>query len=188
MERLNPNDIESMSVLKDASAAIYGSRAANGVILITTKRGKSGKPTLSYTFNQGWAQPTVIPKLTDAVEYGILRNELAVYENSLPPGQWKAAYDALISTGTYTRPDNNAVINSPTGFFPDDMQKYRDGSDPWGHPNTNWFDATFKKWSPQRATMFNFRGSENVKYLGSWVTRTRMRIIKILLQAISSTT
>ncbi|MCH5683903.1 TonB-dependent receptor plug domain-containing protein [Niabella sp. W65] len=149
MERLNPNDIESMSVLKDASAAIYGSRAANGVILITTKRGKSGKPTLSYTFNQGWAQPTVIPKLTDAVEYGILRNELAVYENSLPPGQWKAAYDALISTGTYTRPDNNAVINSPTGFFPDDMQKYRDGSDPWGHPNTNWFDATFKKWSPQ---------------------------------------
>ena len=84
MERLNPNDIESMSVLKDASAAIYGSRAANGVILITTKRGKSGKPALSYTFNQGWAQPTVIPELADAVEYGTIRNELAVYENSLP--------------------------------------------------------------------------------------------------------
>ncbi len=168
MERLNPNDIESMSVLKDASAAIYGSRAANGVILITTKRGKSGKPSLSYTFNQGWAQPTVIPKLTDAVEYGILRNELTVYENSLPPDQWKAAYDALINTGTYTRPDNNAVINSPTGFFPEDMQKYRDGSDPWGHPNTDWFDATFKKWSPQSRHYVQLSGgSENVKYLGS---------------------
>src|SRR5690606_16231068 len=55
--RLNPNDIENISVLKDASAAIYGSRAANGVILITTKRGQSGKPQLTYSFNQGWAQP-----------------------------------------------------------------------------------------------------------------------------------
>ncbi|MCH5598521.1 SusC/RagA family TonB-linked outer membrane protein [Niabella ginsengisoli] len=168
MERLNPNDIESMSVLKDASAAIYGSRAANGVILITTKRGKSGKPMLSYTFNQGWAQPTVIPKLTDAVEYGTLRNELAIYESSVPPAQWKTAYDALINTGTYTNPDNNAVINSPTGFFPEDMQKYRDGSDPWGHPNTDWFDATFKNWSPQSRHYVQLSGgSENVKYLGS---------------------
>ena len=49
LERLNPADIESMSVLKDASAAIYGSRAANGVILVTTKHGRSGKPQLSYT-------------------------------------------------------------------------------------------------------------------------------------------
>jgi len=46
LERLNPADIESMSVLKDASAAIYGQRAANGVILITTRRGKTGKPKL----------------------------------------------------------------------------------------------------------------------------------------------
>lgn len=167
LERLNPNDIESMSVLKDASAAIYGSRAANGVILITTKRGKSGKPSLSYTFNQGWAQPTIIPEVTDAVEYGILRNELAVYEN-VPPAQWKAAYDALIATGTYKRTDNGATVNSPVGFSPDDMQKYRDGSDPWGHPNTNWFDATFKKWSPQvRHNIQLTGGSENIKYLGS---------------------
>src|SRR5690606_758877 len=50
LERLNPNDVESVSVLKDASAAIYGSRAANGVILITTKQGKSGKPQLSYDY------------------------------------------------------------------------------------------------------------------------------------------
>ena len=66
IDRLNPADIESISVLKDASAAIYGSRAANGVILVTTKRGKTGKPELSYSFNQGFAQPTVIPKMATA--------------------------------------------------------------------------------------------------------------------------
>ena len=52
LDRINPADIESISVLKDAAAAIYGSRAANGVILITTKRGKTGKPELSYSLNQ----------------------------------------------------------------------------------------------------------------------------------------
>ena len=49
LDRLNPNEIESISVLKDAAAAIYGSRAANGVILVTTKRGQAGKPTINYT-------------------------------------------------------------------------------------------------------------------------------------------
>jgi TonB-dependent SusC/RagA subfamily outer membrane receptor len=80
LERLNPADIETVSVLKDASAAIYGQRAANGVILITTKRGKSGKPTLSYDFNQGWAQATRIPKMMNVNQYGEVRNEIAVFE------------------------------------------------------------------------------------------------------------
>jgi len=56
--RLESQDIESVSILKDASAAIYGARAANGAVLVTTKRGKSGKPTATYSFNQGWSQPT----------------------------------------------------------------------------------------------------------------------------------
>ncbi|MDR1720031.1 MAG: TonB-dependent receptor [Dysgonamonadaceae bacterium] len=62
-ERLNPNDIESISVLKDASAAIYGSRAANGVILITTKHGKEGKPTIEYTGDYGLTAPTRVPEM-----------------------------------------------------------------------------------------------------------------------------
>lgn len=62
LERLDPNEIETMSVLKDASAAIYGARAANGVILITTKKGRAGKkPVFSYSFNQGWSKPTNLP-------------------------------------------------------------------------------------------------------------------------------
>ena len=69
LERIDPNDIESVSVLKDASAAIYGAQAANGVILITTKRGTKGKPVFSFTFNQGFAQPTRLPDMADAATY-----------------------------------------------------------------------------------------------------------------------
>ena len=167
LERLNPADIESVSVLKDAAAAIYGSRAANGVILITTRRGRSGKPELTYNFNQGWAQPTRIPEMADAIEYGNLRNELAVFEN-VPVSQWQAAWNALRETGTYVRTDNGATVTSPVGFFPDDMEKYRDGSDPWGHPNTDWFGDALKTWSPQsRHNLQVNGGTESVKYFGS---------------------
>ena len=167
LDRINPADIESMSVLKDASAAIYGARAANGVILITTKHGKSGKPRLSYDFNQGWAQPTRIPEMSDAVEYGTIRNESQIFEN-VPADQWDAAWQALTTTGTYTRTDNGAEVKSPAGFTPEDMQKYKDGSDPWGHPNTDWFGDALKKWSPQQKHNVQVSGgSENVKYFAS---------------------
>ncbi len=72
---INPEDIESISVLKDASAAIYGARAANGVILITTKRGKAGKPTINYSFNEGLSQLTRVPEMADAVLYAEFVNE-----------------------------------------------------------------------------------------------------------------
>lgn len=114
-DRLNPNEIESVSVLKDASAAIYGSRAANGVILITTKRGKEGKPQITYTGNMGLAQPTRLPEMCDAVEYATLINEIKYYRGESP---------------TYTD---------------DDLRMFGDGSDPWGHPNTDWYDVGLKK-------------------------------------------
>jgi TonB-linked SusC/RagA family outer membrane protein len=66
ISRIDPNDIETITVLKDASAAIYGAQAANGVILITTKRGKTGKPTINYSFNQGFVSPTRKLELADA--------------------------------------------------------------------------------------------------------------------------
>ena len=66
ISRIDPNDIESITVLKDASAAIYGAQSGNGVILITTKRGKIGKPTISYSFNQGFVSPTRVVKMADA--------------------------------------------------------------------------------------------------------------------------
>ena len=58
LNRINPDEIESMSVLKDAAGAIYGSRSANGVILITTKRGKEGKPIVTFNGSYGYSSPT----------------------------------------------------------------------------------------------------------------------------------
>ncbi len=165
LDRINPADIETFSVLKDASAAIYGARAANGVILITTKRGKTGVPTLSYDFNQGWAQPTRIPSLMDAPQYATANNELVLF-NSVPADQWTAAWDAFKTTGTYTRTDNGATVKA--AYQPADIAKYADGTDPWGHPNTDWFGDALKTWSPQSKHNVQVSGgSENVRYLAS---------------------
>jgi TonB-linked outer membrane protein, SusC/RagA family len=168
LDRLNPADIENVSVLKDASAAIYGQRAANGVILITTRRGKTGKPRITYDFNQGWAQPSVVPKMMNVLEYGEVRNEIAVYDGVSDPAHWAEALAALQTTGSYTDPTNNKEIKSPNGFFPEDMVQYRDGSDPWGHPNVDWFGTVLKNWSPQQRHNLQINGgTDNLRYLVS---------------------
>jgi len=163
IDRINPRDIENISVLKDASAAIYGARAANGVILVTTRRGKTGKPQFSYTFNQGYSQPTVIPKLTNAAQFAEIRNELEIY--NLPVEEWSAAYTAINDKGSYNK-QGGGVLDAP--FKPEDIQKFKDGSDPWGHPNTDWYKATLKDWSPQQRHNLQINGgTEDVKYLMS---------------------
>ncbi|UZD21318.1 TonB-dependent receptor [Algoriphagus halophytocola] len=163
LERLNPNDIENISVLKDASAAIYGSRAANGVILVTTKRGTTGKPELTFQVNQGWAQPTRVPDLANAAQYASMLNDLSVYE--LPTEEWSAANAAYQQSGEYVRPDGS-LRSAP--YTPDELELYRNGSDPWHYPNTDWYGETLKTWSPQsRYNLQLVGGSENVKYLTS---------------------
>lgn len=133
--QINPNDIESISVLKDASAAIYGAQAANGVILITTKRGTLGKPVINYTFNQGFVQPTRLPELADAASYAEFTNEL------------------LNDQG------------QPDMFTPEEILKFRDGSDPAGYPNSDWIDATLKPYSLQNKQHLSVSGgNEAVKY------------------------
>jgi len=164
LERLLAVDIESVSVLKDASAAIYGARAANGVVLLTTKHGKVGKPQVSYTFNQGWAQPDRIPKMATATEYAAINNETTIYDN-VPPAEWAAAQSAFASAGQYTT-QAGSVVTAP--FQPGDIAKYANHSDPWGHPNTDWFKTTLKTWSPQvQHTLQVNGGSEAVRYLGT---------------------
>lgn len=139
LQRLDPNDIESVSVLKDASAAVYGSRAANGVILITTKRGKTGKPSISYSFNQGFASPTRLPRMADAATYAAMMNEIQYYNN--PTGGLNQFYTE------------------------DELQKFRDGSDPLNFPNTDWQKATLKKTALQHQHSLSVNGgSENVRY------------------------
>ncbi|WP_421942187.1 SusC/RagA family TonB-linked outer membrane protein [Pedobacter sp.] len=163
MERLNPNDIESVSVLKDASAAIYGSQAANGVILITTKLGKSGKPQFSYDFSYGLQQPTRIPKMANSPQYAEILNELNIFGSDLNPGEWPAAWNSFKTTGVYQSPTGK-TINA--AYTPDQIRKLADGSDPLRFPNTDWFDTTFQEWSPQQKHNVQINGGgEFVKYL-----------------------
>ncbi len=73
--RLDPNEISSVSILKDASAAIYGARAGNGVILITTKRGNDDKPTITYSGNVSFQEPTLLPQWVDSWKYAEMLRE-----------------------------------------------------------------------------------------------------------------
>jgi TonB-linked SusC/RagA family outer membrane protein len=110
MNDLNPSDIESVTVLKDAaSAAIYGSRAANGVILITTKKGKKGQVVTHYNFDIGKQAMTATPDFIDSWQASTLYNEALVNEGNAPKYS-----DAQI-------------------------QKFKDGSDPENYPNTDWY-------------------------------------------------
>jgi len=82
---LDPREVETISILKDASAtAVYGVRGANGVILITTRRGHSGKPVIDVTMEQTWQSPTRMPKMTNAYDYAVLRNQVET-QNGRPP-------------------------------------------------------------------------------------------------------
>ncbi|WP_205589860.1 SusC/RagA family TonB-linked outer membrane protein [Mucilaginibacter celer] len=142
LERLDPNDIESFSVLKDASAAIYGNRAANGVILITTKRGKTGKPTINYSYNQGFSSPTRLPKMADAATYAQIMNEISYDSN--PAGGLNQSYTA------------------------EQIQKFRDGSDPLNYPNTDWEKQTLKSYALQNQHSLSIAGgNDDVKYFVS---------------------
>lgn len=85
LSNLNPNDIESMDILKDASAtAIYGSRASAGVVLITTKRGKKGKTKVSYDVSASWTNPARLPQVLNADEFVMIKNEARVNASQAP--------------------------------------------------------------------------------------------------------
>lgn len=138
IDRLDPSDIENITVLKDASAAIYGAQAANGVILITTKRGASGKLQVDVNLNAGLTAPTVLPKMADAATYAQLINEIKHY------------------------------ANEDLRYTDEEIQKFKDGSDPWRYPNTDWFKETVKPWSKQNYQNVSISGgSETLRYLVS---------------------
>lgn len=85
IDNINPADIASIEVLKDAaSAAVYGARAANGVVLVTTKKGALGKVKVNYDFSFGWQSPWKQREMLNATQYATLMNEAAVYNGSEP--------------------------------------------------------------------------------------------------------
>lgn len=83
-QRIDPNDIESISIIKDASAAIYGLRAANGVLIVTTKKGKKGKTSVNYNAVFGMQRPTNMPRMANRAEWAILRNEADINASGIP--------------------------------------------------------------------------------------------------------
>lgn len=138
LNSLDPQDIESISVLKDAaSAAIYGSKASNGVVLITTKRGVSGKPRVSYSSYYGISNATMLMDRMNSAD-------AATYYNM-----------ALARSG------KKAV------FTDEDIQKFRDGSDPYGHPNTDWYDLAYKTGFQHRQSVNATGGNEYARYMAS---------------------
>lgn len=149
MEHINSADIESVTILKDASAAIYGAQAANGVILITTKRGAVGKPTVTLNYNTGYNSPTRVPKMADAATYATMMNEVNDYSGKLP------------------------------AYTPAEIQKYKEGSDPLHYPNTDWFKEVFETKAPQSSANVTVNGgSDNLKYFLSLGTKSQDGIYK----------
>ena len=124
MNVVDPSDIESISVLKDASsAAIYGSKAANGVILITTKRGQSGKPNLTYSALFGWSKPADLMDRTTSAELAELTNE-AEYWDAISQG---ASPEQAEKRKPYTQEDiRKYVIDAvlPEELIDDDTKIY----------------------------------------------------------------
>lgn len=133
---VDPNDVANISILKDAAAAaIYGVRAANGVILITTKRGAVGAPKVNYSFQLGFSEAVMLPEKANSVELATLHNEA------------------------------NESVGSPILFRFADMEKFRSGNSPLTHPNSNAVDRILEKRATRQAHNLSLSGgTDNTKY------------------------
>lgn len=135
-QRINPDDIESISVLKDASAAVYGIGAANGVVIVTTKQGNRGETSFTYNAVTGITRPTDVPRMSSTAEYAQMRNDANIYG----PGA---------GIPYYTK---------------EELQKYMEGTLP-GYTNVNWYDATMKDYAIQsQHNLSASGGGEKVLY------------------------
>ncbi|MBP6687765.1 MAG: SusC/RagA family TonB-linked outer membrane protein, partial [Lacibacter sp.] len=138
---LAPSDIESISVLKDASAgAIYGARGANGVVIVTTKKGKSGAMNVSYNNYFGFQEVTVVPKYLDAMNYATLINEALINRNPTAIPRYSAA----------------------------NIQAMRDGSDPDRFANTNWANEILRQAPIQNHYISFSGGNDRTTYRASF--------------------
>ncbi|HWD89664.1 MAG TPA: TonB-dependent receptor [Mucilaginibacter sp.] len=136
LQQINVNEIESISILKDASStAIYGIKGANGVLVVTTRRGKSGAPQVNLRVESGLQQPTKTPQFLDSYQSAMLINEAE---------------------------KNDGIQQS---FSQQDLDLFKSGADPYGHPNVDWYDKIFKKYSYQTNSNLDISGgTNNLKY------------------------
>ena len=149
---IDPNEIESLNILKDASAtAVYGVKGANGVILITTRKGDIGAPHISYSGNFALQQSTALPSYLNSAQYAELYNEAG--EN-----------DSRITGSTYI-----------PRFTAEDIALYKNHEDPLLHPDTDWIGTFLRKFSTRTQHNVNVSGGiDKVKYFisGSFFDQT----------------
>jgi TonB-linked SusC/RagA family outer membrane protein len=136
LAQINVNEIESISILKDASTtAIYGIKGANGVLVVTTRRGVAGKPKFNVRMEGGAQAPVRTPTFLDSYQTAQLVNE------------------------AYTNDGLTPIFNQT------DLDAFRTGSDPYGHPNVNWYKAINKPYSVQANSNLDISGgTSHVKY------------------------
>jgi len=172
LQDINPNDIETMDILKDASsAAVFGSRAASGVILITTTKGQTGKPTINFTTQIGLAEVTnrdVRPLSKE--EYTDFRRDLLIKENPSSPAYFYQNPNELpgdISLEQWINYNNNPNQDNTTEwlnrllFFPEESENYLAGT------GENWYDQVMQKGLRQNYDLSLSGGSEKIKYYWS---------------------
>lgn len=143
--KIDPNEIETINILKDASAtAVFGVKGANGVIIITTKRGTLGKPRISVTAQTAITEPINIPQPMGAYDAMNLR--------------YLADYGQYTPRTPQTRGGTNAY----------DLLLWRTGASPWTHPDVRWMDEVLKKQSTQQQYNINVSGgTKTVRYFVS---------------------
>lgn len=153
LSEVNPSDIENISVLKDASAcAIYGARAAYGVILVTTKKGEEGKMKVNYQGTVGWNAPTVLPKMVDSYKFATYWNDGVT--NAGSPRLYSEEKLKLLQD----------FINDPSSVDPwfelpknSNMNPAFENSER-GVGNTNYFDLHYKDWTLKQNHNLSFSG------------------------------
>ncbi|MDB5002507.1 MAG: TonB-dependent Receptor Plug Domain protein [Mucilaginibacter sp.] len=136
LQQINVNEIETISILKDAATtAVYGIKGANGVLVVTTRRGKSGKPQVNFRNEAGLQSPTKVPVFLDSYNSAVLVNQA------------------------------EANDGKPLSFTPADLNAFQNGTDPYGHPNVDWYNKIFKKFAEQVNSNLDISGgNDQVKY------------------------
>ncbi|MBC8052928.1 MAG: TonB-dependent receptor [Sphingobacteriaceae bacterium] len=136
LQRIDPNEVENITILKDASTtAIYGIKGANGVLLVTTRRGKTGPAKISFKTEYSLSAFTKLPEYLGSYESAVVYNQALTNDNLAP--RWTA----------------------------DDLAKFQSGSDPYTHPNVNWQKALFKDFTGQSRSNLDLQGgTERLRY------------------------
>ncbi len=151
LSNLEANQIENITILKDGAASIYGARAGNGVILVTTKRGTIQKPTITVNASYTMQGVTNLAEKASSGEWAQMKRE-----EHIQSGQ----------------PEETAP------FTEEAVRKYFEGTDP-AYPSYDWYDAVFRNWAPQHNENISIRGgSEKIKYYGLFGYQNQQTMIK----------